>query len=249
MKSFLKEKIIFSKRDILYVFECPELKESVRSGQFFEVHVRDGLEPFLRRPISIFDVSETQLSFLVRTVGTGTKLMSEWEIGQEADLLGPLGNGFQFSDDHKDILLIGGGIGVAPFYLLIKELLHQGKNVTLLFLPEKDREILEAFGGLKDKIKIEYAKNRANLPVILKELLAITDMIYTCGPMNMMQRVTEIAREFHIPSQVSLESRMACGIGVCMGCVIPVKNGDNDFVYKRVCREGPVFDGEEVIFQ
>lgn len=250
MRGILKDKIVLGERDTLYVIKCPDLKEKVRPGQFFEIRVRDGLEPFLRRPISIFDSCGDEISFLVRTVGQGTRMMTEWERGKEIDLLGPLGNGFQIFDEKKNILLAGGGIGAAPLYLLAKELLSREKSVTLLFSPKRDREILRVFQPITDQIQVVYSENRTEFPVILEKLIQSknAELLYICGPMKMMETAVKIASEYQVASQVSLEAKMGCGLGICMGCAVPIKNGENDFVYKRVCQEGPVFDGEEVIF-
>ena len=250
MKAILKEKMMVSERDMLYVFDCPDLSEAVRPGQFFEIRIRSELEPFLRRPISIFDVHGKQLSFLVRTVGRGTRMMTEWPEGQEADLIGPLGNGFQISDQKNKVLLVGGGIGAAPLHLLAKELLHRGQEVIFLFSPKRDNAVLKAFGDVSDRMTVLYSENRTQLPVIVEEQIKNhgIDLICTCGPMAMMQSVVEQAKKYGIPVQVSLEEKMGCGIGICMGCAVPIRTDGEEFEYRRVCHDGPVFRGEEVIF-
>lgn len=251
MIALLNQKIIVDEKDTLYVFECPEIARKAKPGQFVEVQVSDGTEPFLRRPISIFDVRDTELKLLVRTVGKGTFLMQKWEPGKEVDIIGPLGRGFHLHRDDKNVILAGGGIGAAPLYYLTRELLKGGKNVTLLFSPKRDMTVLKSFEDLQDNIKVEFNENRHTLPGVLEELFRKNgaDVIYTCGPTAMMRTVVEKAQAAGIPSQVSLEEKMGCGIGICMGCVVPIKTRGNDFEYKRVCHDGPVFDGEEVIFE
>lgn len=251
MKTILKEKKQFGSRDVLYVFDCPELASKAKPGQFVEVKVSDGMEPFLRRPISIFDASENALKLLIRTVGIGTKLMTTWEPGKEVDILGPLGNGFDLSAVNEKALLIGGGIGAAPLFFLAKELQAQGKDVKLLFLPKRDAVVLESFGNLIDEANIVFAENRYAFPDVLKEELQTANekpQIFTCGPTVMMKTATKVASEEGASIQVSLEERMGCGIGICAGCAVAIKTDDGDFTYKKVCKDGPVFNGEEVLF-
>lgn len=250
MKARLKEKIRIDEKDTLYIFDYTGITNTIVPGQFFEIKIGKGLDPFLRRPVSIFDIKEREISFLIRTAGKGTQIMTEWEKGKEIDLLGPLGNGFQIFDEKKNILLVGGGIGVAPLYFLAKKLLEYGNNITLLFMPGRNRQLLEAFSQIRNNINIVYSENRKQLPEVLKNQIQekSVDVIYTCGPMAMMQKVVEISDSMKIPSQVSLEAKMGCGIGICMGCVISVKKGKDDSEYKRVCHDGPVFSGKEVIF-
>ncbi len=251
MKAILKEKKQFGSRDVLYVFDCPELASKAKPGQFVEVKVSDGMEPFLRRPISIFDATENELKLLVRTVGTGTKLMTAWEAGKEVDILGPLGNGFDLEQVDQKALLIGGGIGAAPLYFLARELQAKGKDVKLLFLPKRDAVVLESFGDLIDAANIVFAENRHAFPDVLKEVIKTGDekpQIFTCGPTAMMKTATQVALEEGAAIQVSLEERMGCGIGICAGCAVAIKIDDGDFTYKKVCKDGPVFNGEEVLF-
>ena len=250
MKAILKEKTIVSERDTLYVFECQDLSEAVRPGQFFEIRIRSELEPFLRRPISIFDVHGKTAFISCQNGGGGTRMMTEWLEGQEADLIGPLGNGFQISDQKKKILLVGGGIGAAPLHLLAKELLHQEQEVIFLFSPKRDRSVLKAFEDVAGEITILYSENRTQLPLIVDEQMKNQDidLICTCGPMAMMKSVVKQAKKYGIQVQVSLEEKMGCGIGICMGCAVPIRTNGKEFEYRRVCHDGPVFRGEEVIF-
>lgn len=247
----LLKKEVFGTRDLLYTFDCPGIAAKAKPGQFVEVRVSEGMEPFLRRPISIFDAAENELKLLVRTVGTGTKLMTEWEPGKEVDIIGPLGNGFNLEVSAKEVLLVGGGIGAAPLYYLAKELLKKDKRIQLLFLPKRDAVVMDSYGDLKEAFTVHYSENRKELPVILKQVLDQPegiDMIYTCGPNAMMKTVSEIAGAKSVPVQVSMEERMGCGIGICAGCAVAIKTDDGDFTYKKVCKDGPVFWGEEVLF-
>ena len=252
MIAVLTEKRVVTDRDVLYTFECLEMAQKAKAGQFVEVRVSEGMEPFLRRPISIFDVDGTKLRLLVRTVGTGTRMMKEWEPGQEADILGPLGNGFRVAGEEKHVLLVGGGIGAAPLYELAEVLKAQDTKIEYLFSPKRDAAVMGAYDALTDELVMHYSENRRELPVVLEEILKAgdspVDMVYTCGPTAMMHTVRDVCVKCGVPVQVSLEEKMGCGMGLCTGCVVKIRNGE-DFDYKKVCHDGPVFRGEEVIFE
>ena len=244
----LSAKQQFGDRDTLYTFTLPEAVDTV-PGQFVEVRIREGETPFLRRPISIFHAKGDQLQLLIRTVGAGTREMLTWEPGYQADLLLPLGNGFRWENTPGDCLLIGGGIGIAPLNYLAEKLLDAGKRVHLLFLPKRDSGILKAVHRLAE-MDIQFIENRKALPDALKTALTLnmgTGGVYTCGPNAMMELVAKTAAQYGVPCQVSMEARMGCGFGICVGCVVRIRDGDS-FVYKKACMDGPVFQGEEVLF-
>jgi len=248
MKATLVKKQSLGSRDTLYTFQLAEPVTS-EPGQFVELKITKGLTPFLRRPISIFYAENDILELLVRSVGTGTKQMTEWEAGQEADMLIPLGNGFSFADGPGDCLLVGGGIGAAPLAFLAEKLLDAGKTVHLLFLPKRDEVVLSAFRRLNE-MNLYFAENRAGLPKALNAALDAGQGkggVYTCGPDAMMKVVAETCAQRDIACQVSMEERMGCGFGICAGCPVPIKT-EGSFVYKKACVDGPVFRGEEVMF-
>ncbi len=249
MKAVLKEKIKYSEKDSLYVFECPEIADAAHAGQFVEVRVKADVKPFLRRPISIFDAADGKLSLLVRTVGEGTRIMEEWTGGEEVDILGPLGNGFSLEEGNEDVLLVGGGIGAAPMNLLIKTLAAAGKKIHMIFLPKRDQALMESMADLTANIDYVVCENRHGLPAAMDQMTEKADikMVYCCGPTPLMKTVADYCNAKDIESQISLEERMGCGIGLCIGCVVAIKSGD-DFEYKKVCQDGPVFSGKEVLF-
>ena len=235
-------------RDTLYVFECPEIAQKACPGQFVELKLTDGADPYLRRPISIFDADgDRTFSLLVRTVGRGTALMSRWEPGIVVDVIGPLGNGFSWKETDESCLLVAGGIGLAPLNYLIRMLQSEHKRIRVVFSPKRDSELLEALSGLAP-METYFAQNRTEVPVVLNELLSEqTDLIFACGPEGLLATVANAAREHGIPCEVSMERRMGCGIGICVGCAVAVR-GEHGAIYKKACKDGPVFWGEEVIF-
>ena len=235
-------------RDTLYVLQNPELAKRSRPGQFVEIKLTDAGDPFLRRPISIFDCDgENTISLLVRTVGYGTQHMTQWQPGMQVDVLGPLGNGFTLDPDASTCLLIGGGIGLAPLNFLARTLLHQGKKVHILFSPKRDAQLVDALSDA-DSFTIHYADNRAHFSTVLSALLQdMPDQVFACGPEGLLEIIADQTAELGIPCQLSMERRMGCGFGICLGCAISIRT-ENGLVYKKVCKDGPVFRAEEVSF-
>ena len=236
-------------RDYLYDFDCADIAQKALPGQFVEVKVSKSFDPFLRRPFSIYGAKGNTLQLLVRMVGKGTKLMSEWRVGDQTDILGPLGNTYAWTDEDAELIVVGGGIGFAPINYLIEQLLQDGKKVHLLFSPKRESELIEHLVP-GDNLKISVAGNRTEIKALLDEIISgapEAKSIFCCGPDGLMKLVAETGIAGNIPTQLSMEAMMGCGINICGGCIIPVKDGD-DFTYKKVCADGPVFSGEEVIF-
>ncbi|HHU22108.1 MAG TPA: hypothetical protein GXZ52_01620 [Clostridiales bacterium] len=236
-----------TERDALYVFDCPELARAASPGQIVELKINDCLDPFLRRPLSIFDVEGDTFSLLVRTVGRGTEYMTRWKPGVEVDVLGPLGKGFSWSEKEETFALVGGGVGMASLNFLARRLLEQGKQVHLLFSPKRDSQLLNALPQ-PERMDISFAENRTALPAALNALLAKgIDRVFCCGPDGLMEIVAKTSMANNIPCQLSMERHMACGIGICLGCAIAIRT-EQGLTYKKACKDGPVFEAEEVSF-
>ncbi len=220
----------------------------VRPGQFAELRIDGTPSVMLRRPISVhsFDAVKNEIGFLVQVVGDGTKWLGALKAGDKVNALLPLGNGFTMpTEPGKKYLLVGGGVGSAPLYYLAEELKRCGHEFTILIgaRSAKDlyrREAYEALG------RVEYTTEDGSLGekgyVTNHSLLAEKyDYIYTCGPKPMMMAVARYARENGIACEVSLENKMACGLGACLCCVEDTKEG-----HKCVCTDGPVFSIDEL---
>jgi dihydroorotate dehydrogenase electron transfer subunit len=197
------------------------------------------LDPPLARPMSVFERTEEQVSFLYKVRGKGTKLLSRLKPGDALSLLGPLGNGWQRSDGR--IALIGGGCGIAP-------LLHTAKvfGEVDLYLGFQDRPFLvEAFEKLATRVVITSESGRGGrMGVVIDDFdPANYEACYACGPHEMLKTLAQICNTAGVPLIVSLEERMACGIGACLGCAVKTTNG-----VRSVCRDGPVFRAEEVVW-
>lgn len=220
-------------------------------GQF--VHIKCGEENFLRRPISICDTEDDFLRFVFEVKGKGTLYLSKCQVGDELDILGPLGNGFDLSKSEDGIsVFVGGGIGVFPLFKCEK--LNPEKSVTILGFRNKDAVVME--DEFKSYCKDFYLTTddgsygkKGFVTDALKEVIEKEKVgcIYACGPMPMLKNVAKMAKENNIKCEISLEERMGCGIGSCLVCACRIKSGDGE-KYLHVCKDGPVFDGEKVIF-
>lgn len=211
-------------------------------GQFLMLTKPDGLlDPFLPRPISVFDWQEGVLSLLIRIVGKGTRVLSGLKSGDKIRIVGYLGN--SFPDSTGKMLFIGGGIGVAPLFYAAKVASAKEKSFILGFKNRGSVLMAERFSGL-GRLTVTTDDGSFGLHtfphLVLKEQLEtgyIPDVICTCGPKVMMNCVAETVRDYPgIALYQSYESRMACGIGACLGCRISTPGGSN-----LVCKEGPVF--------
>lgn len=228
-------------------------------GQFLHIRINDSIFPFLRRPFSIAGTfpGEGLFRVLFRICGEGTKLLSRIRPGDALDCLGPLGNGFRTCEDLQPSVLIGGGIGVAPLLFLAKTLDESCKKVILYYGASRAAELLPVQKFLSPGVEVNLATDdgssgfRGFVTDLLQSRLQtgfLPGEIFACGPRPMLQNLAEMYRGKKIFMQFSLEEKMACGIGACLGCSLEVQNGEKETVYKRVCREGPVFNFYEVVW-
>ena len=212
-------------------------------GEFIHIAV-PGL--YLRRPLSICDYEDGRLTIVYKVVGEGTKVLSEMPVGTELEILTGLGRGFDAEACREKALLIGGGLGVPPLLLLAKRLKAQGKKVTAVLGFNKADEIILAreFESVCDTVAISTVDGSVGVKGFVTDAIAALqpefDYFYTCGPMVMMKVVCQALEG---PGEASLEERMGCGAGFCYGCSIQTKNGP-----RRVCKDGPVFRKEELIW-
>lgn len=227
-------------KDIFLLKLEGDLTEIKNPGEFVEIKLDNY---YLRRPISVHDFTNTSLTLLYKVLGRGTNDLSTYEIGKELDVLVGLGNGFDVSKSKKP-LLIAGGIGIAPMYNLALKFNNLGIKPTLIYgiSRETDLVLIEEFSKITNLIicsddgSVGY---KGNVVSYLKENNLNFDKYYACGPQIMLK----FLKQFNEDGYVSLEARMGCGFGACMGCSIETINGP-----KRVCKEGPVFEASEVLF-
>ena len=231
-----------------------EIAQTAKPGQFLEIKVSDELEPLLRRPISIYNVEEEKgiLSFIFQVKGRGTKILAKRREGEEIDLLGPLGYGTFDILEKKKVAIIGGGIGTFPLYELAKRL--KGKSEVNVYLGFRNKEAVvleQEFQTVSDRLVVttddgSYGVSGFAINALEEDVKKETiDFIYACGPLPMLKAVRGLSIQKNIPCQISLEERMGCGIGACLGCAVKIKKEGKER-YGHVCKEGPVFYATEV---
>lgn len=254
---------------------CPELARDIRPGQFFMVKEPGTNDPLLGRPFALFDIWLEEglpagIGFGYVTIGKLTNLMTHWSTGDQVELWGPLGNGFPEPGDGH-LMMIAGGIGQTPFLAVAREALglqkygHPFRELTVqpsrLTLAYGVRSVdyqagIDEFSMEGLDLQIATDDGSSGHHGFVTELLeqAIRSehpptRIFCCGPEPMMQAVQTICLRENIPCWLSLESPMACGFGACFSCVVPVRQDDGSWDYKRSCVEGPVFPAEKLIFE
>ena len=203
-------------------------------GQFVQVSVPG---KFLRRPFSVCDVTDDVLTLCVRVSGEGTDLLCALPVGTELDLLTGLGNGFDLSEVSPMPLLVGGGSGVGALYSLAKALMQRGRLVhaALCFRTAEDAYYMDQVTALGAEVTVFTEDGSALYALMLPHW-----DVFACGPLGMLQALDDACER---PLQISLEARMGCGFGACMGCTVETEEGP-----KRVCKDGPVFKGQTIVW-
>lgn len=228
--------------------QADEVAKESKPGQFISVYTKDQSK-LLPRPISICEIDREKgrLRIVYRTVGAGTKEFSGYQAGDDVTIMGPLGNGFPL-DGTKKAFLIGGGIGIPPMLQLAKELSCEKQMVLgyrdVLFLNEE----FEQYGSVTIATEDGSAGTKGNVLDAIKANGLQADVIYACGPTPMLRALKAYAQEQGMECWLSLEEKMACGIGACLACVCQSKDVDeHSHVHnKRICKDGPVFAAQEV---
>ena len=241
-----------------YLLSCKatDIARHARSGQFVHVQISQGA--LLRRPFTIYTADGGMLTMLYQVIGDGTRQLSEMVAGAPLRLLGPLGNTFRFTPNPDPAILVGGGAGIASLMLLAAALRQQDiETLALVGAQHRNRLLsvhdLDALG-----IPVQIATDDGSVghhgyvTDLLADLLRTTPteapVIYACGPHGMLSAVAKVAADFSVPAQVAMENRMGCALGVCLGCVCPVRVAPDRFEYQRVCTEGPVFGADAIVW-
>lgn len=262
MKVNVKAKItaIEQLKEDLYKFsvQAPEIVENAKPGHFIEIRVLDNIEPLLRRPISIYNIDKETgiLEFIFQVKGKGTEILAKRNIGEELDIIGPLGYGTFDIRDYKNAAIIGGGIGTFPLYELAKELKEKTSSKVNIYLGFRNKDLVvleEEFKAVSDNLIIttddgSYGISGFAINELKKDIKENKiDKIFACGPLPMLKAVQALAIETDIPCQISLEEKMACGLGVCLGCAVKTAQSPSDAPeYWHVCKAGPVFNATDV---
>ena len=233
----------------MLVVEAPKLAAQSRPGQFAEL-ATDGAT-LLRKPISIAmaDKANGTLTFVFRVIGKGTEHLGNLKPGNALDIIGPLGNGF--NTDCEKALLVGGGVGTPPLFFLASKLKEEGRGVSLV-LGARDKDdllLLDEFSGIGVEPAVATDNGskgvKGTVVTALEEKAAWdTDTkLYACGPLPMLKALAVFAEQKGLGLEVCMEAYMGCGMGVCVGCTVPTAEG-----MKRVCKEGPVFNAKEIVW-
>lgn len=211
------------------------------AGQFVNIKL-DGF--FLRRPISVCDYNDNELTLIYKVVGKGTEYMAELGAGEKLDILTGLGNGYDLSKSGNEPVLIGGGAGVPPMYNLCRKLVAEGKKPQVILGFNKENELFfeNEFKALGAEVTVTTADGSYGMKGFVTDALKNMKYtyIYSCGPEPMLKAIYNTAET---SGQLSFEERMGCGFGACMGCSCATKYGN-----KRICKDGPVLEMEEIIW-
>lgn len=235
---------------------APRMVPECQAGQFVHVQVGSYNDPMLRRPLSLYDVDRHlgSVVFLYQVVGQGTHILSRIKAKDYVNVMGPLGRGFSLPEDGSNVLLVGGGVGIAPLVFLARVLVAKNCKVRVLHGTQTRGQLVafEKLRGIGVQFMPSTMDGSAGYKGTVSELLqkkidpAWAKNIYTCGPEAMMARVAEFARLHGIACQISLEEHMACGVGACLGCARKLRPDDES--YAKICKDGPVFDLEQIEF-
>jgi dihydroorotate dehydrogenase electron transfer subunit len=238
---------------------APEIAANTAPGQFVMVKSGHGGDPLLRRPFSVFEILPSEgLTLLSKRVGITTSMLFDAVEGDVVSCLGPLGRPFEPIDPPGEAWMVAGGVGLAPFATLGEALVDRGTTTTLFYGARSGAELfyLDWFEtrGIRLVLATEDGSigDRGRVTVPLERELqragSADVMIYGCGPEPMLEAVTHVAARFKRPSQVSVERVMGCGLGGCYSCVIPVRDSHASHHYVRSCIAGPVFRGEDLVW-
>lgn len=243
---------ILSKKEIAsgmfdVTVEAGELARQAKPGQFAQIYVPGKT---LRRPISICESNAEQetLRFVFQVRGEGTDLLSNIPQGETLDVFAPLGQGFSFDTKKQRAVFVGGGIGVPPLLGAAKQ--FKGEKTAILGFRSESAVILKQdFEAAGCSVQLTTDDGSAGHHGFVTDILQTleAEIIFACGPTPMLKAVAAIAEKRGIACQVSLEERMACGIGACLGCAVTILR-DGKEVYGHVCKDGPVFDAQQVVF-
>ena len=250
--------------------KAPLIAPRLKAGQFIQIRCSKEYDPLLPRPMSVYRVEGEKMEILYEVIGKGTDFMAHTEKGEALEIYGPLGRPFWDIPEAKNLFLIGGGIGLAPFYALaevfLKEARKEKPEITVLFGARAKGRIVCEDEFKKLGVGFEVATDdgsygfHGRVTQLLEKKLAALPRnapaaLYACGPNVMMKETCRIALLHNLPCQVSLDEPMACGFGICFGCAVKIKRQttsdlqqNGGFAYKLACKDGPVFEAKEVLW-
>ncbi len=245
----IKKLIALENNIYLLQVHCPEIASLIKPGQFLNVRVSENIFPLLRRPFSVCDVDGDFIFLMFNILGEGTKLLAKKHAGDTLDIIGPLGNGFNFDTEYETAVIVAGGLGAAPFPYLVKKIYYHKK--LQCFVGGKSSHDVIQYGMKNIMVSTDDGSLgfKGNVVELLQKELSKSDFskakIFGCGPTAMLRSLKEFALHNNIECEVSTECAMACGFGICMGC--PIEAANQPEKYLLVCKDGPVFNVRDVV--
>lgn len=227
----------------------PEITSIIKPGQFLNIRVMDKPYPLLRRPFSVCDVDGEHLVLMFNVMGEGTSILAHKPKGAPVDILGPLGNGFNLDDDYYTAVIVGGGMGAAPFPYL--ERLLNGRKEIISFIGGRTHKEVITYGMENIHTATDDGSEglKGNVVDLLNENIDLLKSkkikIFGCGPTLMLKALKDFCNKHSFNCEVSTECAMACGFGLCQGC--PIESTEGDGKYHLVCKDGPVFNINDVV--
>lgn len=238
--------------------EAPALAEEAQPGQFVHLRVTEGYDPLLRRPFSVMktDAGGGLIELLIQVVGRGTQILAQAAPGQSFNLIGPLGNSFPLLEARAHVLLVAGGVGVAPLIFLAEVLANSVEEYEIvgLFGARTEARLccwLELASRCQEFEMVTEDGSAGTRGLVTERLaqrlqaLREDTVVYACGPLPMLAATAQLCQDHQVPGYVSLERWMGCGVGACLGCVVPSARSGGPR-YLRVCKDGPVFSATDV---
>lgn len=261
----VKTKREVAPRYFAFSLRCPDVAQAARAGQFVHIlpHFREteedsawSFDPFLRRAFSVMDAHGDEFEILFRIEGRGTQALARAQVGEWLDIVGPLGNGFSLEKVTHRAILVGGGVGVPPMVFANRALQEQNKIVQMLIGARSANDVLcqDRFDSSHIATDDGSRGHHGRVGDLLERALEMQspDAVFACGPFPMLRAVADICEAKDVSCEVSLEENMPCGIGVCNGCVVPMRKteatseGDDYGRYRRICVHGPACDAREI---
>lgn len=238
----------------LQKIKSPEIAEKIFPGQFLNIKVNEGIMPLLRRPFSICDVEDDNIFLMFNIYGEGTKILSCKKQGELINILGPLGKGFNYEQDFELAVFIAGGLGVAPFPYLARKL--KNKKDVISFIGGRTKSEVIKYNMPNYSVATEDGSEGFHGNVVQlfeNEIKNYSDKklkIFSCGPNPMLKALSQSVKKltdsgFQIQCEISTESAMACGFGICQGC--PIQDANNPENYYLICKDGPVFNVNDIV--
>lgn len=248
-KGILKEEIELGNNIFVLKIFLPEISKKIEPGQFLNIKVSDTIFPLLRRPFSVCDAEGDNIYIMFNIFGEGTKMLAHKKSGDELDILGPLGNGFNLSGDYETAVIAAGGLGAAPFPYLTRKLINK-KNILTFIGGRTSRDVItynmkNIFTATDDG----SLGRKGTVVDLLNENISVLKngkiKVFACGPTAMLRAVKEFCITNNFNCEVSTECAMACGFGICQGC--PIESTHQKDSYLLVCKDGPVFNIKDVV--